>query len=165
MSLSNRTVKLSSSTNVKIVVELSVAEYLVVRFGWTVFCFFQKWRPLQDSEQNRLCFFDVWITMWTAGGYDAIWVLIFTPPSLPECSTAEKVVEGSGNIQHVIEFLNHWSHSSVRVLSSDSWVVGGSTNELRESSDDGHDDDGIKIFNDLQLVDCLKSQLDLFSWL
>ncbi|KAA1106970.1 phosphomevalonate kinase [Puccinia graminis f. sp. tritici] len=98
-----------------------------------------------------------------AGGYDAIWVLIFTPPSLPECATAENVDRRSGNIQHVIEFLNHWSHSSVKVLSSDSWVVGGSTNELRESSDNGHEDDGIKIFDDLQLVDCLKYQLDLFA--
>ena len=105
-----------------------------------------------------------------AGGYDAIWVLVFTPPPLPASPVAAQVEERSGNIliRNVMDFLNDWPHSSVRVLSPDSWVVGGSSTRKKAltplgSDDDCHDGDGIMIFNDLKLVDSLKSQLDLFS--
>ncbi|KAH9466081.1 hypothetical protein MJO29_007763 [Puccinia striiformis f. sp. tritici] len=106
-----------------------------------------------------------------AGGYDAIWVLIFTPPLVSEPLTVSKVDIKSEqtSINIVIDFLNHWSHSSVRVLSPDSWVIGGSPglySKMKVSQDSSAKDcqngDGIEIFNDLRLVDRLQSPLELF---
>lgn len=81
-----------------------------------------------------------------AGGYDAIWVLIFTPPSPP---AHEEQVQTAGGLKSLEEFLRGWSHSSVRVLSAASWVIGG----CAESS-------GIRISDDVSLFDSLACFLD-----
>lgn len=59
----------------------------------------------------------------TAGGYDAIWVLVLQPfalsldhaPSSPQSS--------------VTQLLSDWSEMSVRPLSMDAWVEGGQGGE------------------------------------
>lgn len=76
-----------------------------------------------------------------AGGYDAIWVLVFTPPDEEQVKTA-----AGGGLKSVEEFLRGWTHSSVRVLSAASWVIGGG--RCAESS-------GIRISDDVSLVDGL----------
>lgn len=75
-----------------------------------------------------------------AGGYDAIWVLLFTAPSsptpTPPAPKVQNEAEHSRTIKTLQEFLNNWSGSSVRVLSPDSWVVGGSKKKANGSTQD-----------------------------
>ncbi|PLW57226.1 hypothetical protein PCANC_03133 [Puccinia coronata f. sp. avenae] len=100
-----------------------------------------------------------------AGGYDAIWILMLTPPGHPgeECPAEEKTVPGSGtgDVKGLQEFLEAWPGSSVRVLSPASWVVGGGASSTADPAAGGSDD-GIKILDSVKIMDCLKSQRDLF---
>ncbi|KAI8452343.1 ribosomal protein S5 domain 2-type protein [Phakopsora pachyrhizi] len=50
-----------------------------------------------------------------AGGYDAIWVLVLSPPEGPKTG-----------IEKLLKLWNEWSEASVKSLSPDAWVFGGS---------------------------------------
>jgi hypothetical protein len=90
---------------------------------------------------------------------------MLTPPGHPgeECPAEEKAVPGSGtgDVKGLQEFLVAWPGSSVRPLSPASWVVGGVASSTADPAAGGSDD-GIKILDSVKMVDCLKSQRDLF---
>lgn len=63
----------------------------------------------------------------SAGGYDAIWVLVLSPslpsPTDQSTTTTERKIEAPE--EAVVKLLNSWTEMSVRPLSRNAWAIGG----------------------------------------